>query len=374
MVYIKNKYIIAIIIALIVLIIGVCFLKNSENFGAEKRKEIFEDYYEMANEKILRMTLEEKIGQMLLVHYPEENAEVEVSKYKFGGYLLFEKDFKDLTKEEVKEKIRKAQEVSRIPLLIAVDEEGGKVVRVSSNPNLASERFKSPRELYEIGGFERIKEDVIEKSKVLYDLGINLNFAPVVDVSTSEEDYIYPRTLGEKAELTSEYAKSVISAGKGTNVSYTLKHFPGYGSNKDTHIGGSNSNKSYEEILENDLPPFSLGIEAGAEAVMMSHNTVTNIDSENPASLSKKMIDLLRNELGFSGVIITDDLNMGAVKTDKDAAIKAILAGNDILITAEYENNIENIKRAVNEGIISESIIDKAVRRILAWKMIKKMM
>ena len=105
MVYIKNKYIIAIIIALIVLIIGVCFLKNSENFGAEKRKEIFEDYYEMANEKISKMTLEEKIGQMLLVHYPEENAEEVVSKYKFGGYIFFEKDFTGLTKEEI-EKLR----------------------------------------------------------------------------------------------------------------------------------------------------------------------------------------------------------------------------------------------------------------------------
>ena len=365
---------IAIVIALIVLIIGVCFLKNSENFGAEKRKEIFEDYYEMANEKLSEMTLEEKIGQMLLVHYLEENAVEEVDKYKFGGYLFFEKDFKDLAKEEVKEKIRKTQEVSEIPLLIAVDEEGGKVVRVSSNPNLVNERFKSPRELYQIGGFEKIKEDVIEKSKILYDLGINLNFAPVVDVSTNEEDYIYPRTLGEEAKLTAEYAKSVILASKGTNVSYTLKHFPGYGSNKDTHIDSSSDNKSYEEILKNDIPPFSLGIEAGAEVIMVSHNVVTNIDNDNPASLSKKMIDLLRNELGFSGIIITDDLNMGAVKNDKDAVIKAILAGNDMLITAEYKNNIENIKRAVNDGTINESIIDNAVRRILAWKLAKKMM
>ncbi len=374
MVFMNNKYIvISVFIAILVIIIAICFLKNTENFGAQNKKDIFEDYYKIANEKIDEMTMEEKIGQIFLVRLPEENAEEIVKNYKFGGYLLFEKDFKDLSKEEVQAKIKRLQGASKIPLLIAVDEEGGKVVRVSSNPNLAKERFKSPRELYNLGGFEKIKEDIIEKSSILYDLGINLNLAPVVDVSISEEDYIYPRTLGEDTEITAKYAKTVIEVSKGSGVSYTLKHFPGYGNNKDTHIGISNYERKYEDILKYDIPPFSIGIEAGAESVLISHNIVTNIDNENPASLSKKVIDLLRKELGFSGVIITDDLDMGAVRDDKEAVIKAVLAGNDLIITTDYINSIDTVKKAVNDGIISESIIDKAVTKIIAWKYYKGM-
>ena len=110
--------------------------------------------------------------------------------------------------------IKEVQEVSKIPLLTAVDEEGGKVVRISSNKNLVEEPFKSSKELYKEGGFERIKEDTIEKSKVLNNLGLNVNLAPVVDVSTNASDYMYERALGENTELTATYAKTVISASK----------------------------------------------------------------------------------------------------------------------------------------------------------------
>ena len=108
------------------------------------------------------------------------------------------------------------------------------------------------------GGFDKIKEDTVKKSNLLYNLGINLNLAPVVDVSTNKNDYIYQRTLKQNTELTSTYAKTVIEASKKGKVSYTLKHFPGYGSNTDTHSGIAVENKSYEEILKNDLPPFKM--------------------------------------------------------------------------------------------------------------------
>lgn len=137
-----------------------------------------------------------------------------------------------------------------------MDEEGGIVTRVSSNTNLRSEKFKSPRELYLEGGFDRIKEDTKEKSDLLESLGLNLNLAPVVDVSTNPDDYMYSRTLGENTDLTSRYAKTVIEESKNGNVSFTLKHFPGYGNNADTHDGTATDKRTYEEIMTNDIPPL----------------------------------------------------------------------------------------------------------------------
>lgn len=337
---------------------------------------IFSDFYILANNKLKNMTLDEKIGQLLLVRYPDTDREAlsAIQKYNFGGYVFFERDFRDKTEQEVKNRNNNLQSTSKIPLLTAVDEEGGKVVRISSNPNLAPEKFKSSRELYLTGGFELIKQDTINKSNLLKKLGINVNLAPVVDVSTNPSDYMYERSLGEDTAKTSTYAKTVIEASKGTGVSYTLKHFPGYGNNQDTHYGSNVDTRSYDDILRNDLPPFKAGIESKAEAVLVSHNIVDSIDSQNPASLSPSVHNLLRNELAFTGIIITDDLAMGAVSTLDDVAVKAVLAGNDILITTDYEKSFNSIKTAVESGTIDENLINKLAFRVLAWKYYKGLM
>lgn len=334
---------------------------------------IFSNYYILANAKLKTLSLDEKIAQLLLVRYPTNGVE-EVKKYQFGGYVFFEKDFKDKTEQEVKDRMAHVQEVSKIPLLTAVDEEGGKVVRISSNKNLVDEPFKSSQELYKNGGFERIKQDTIEKSKILNNLGLNVNLAPVVDVSTNASDYMYPRTLGEDTALTSTYAKTVINASKKTGVSYTLKHFPGYGNNKDTHQGSTTDNRTYDDILKNDIPPFETGIKEEAEAVLVSHNTVTSIDPNNPASLSPSVHNLLRNKLAFTGIIMTDDLAMGATSSIDNAVIKALLAGNDMVITTDYEEDIRAIKNAVYNNTIDENLIDKLAFRVLAWKYYKGLM
>ncbi len=349
----------------------------TDEFGVPlewKDNGIFSNYYVLANNKLKTMSLDEKIGQILLVRYPDNNAVELLNQYHFAGYVFYEKDFKDKTEKEVQNMINKLQNASTIPLLTAVDEEGGTVVRVSSNSNLVASPFKSPRELYLSGGFSSITQDTITKSRVLKNLGLNLNLAPVVDVSTNSSDYMYARTLGEDTTLTSTYAKTVIQASHGTGVSYTLKHFPGYGNNADTHTTSATDSRSYEDIVNNDLPPFTAGIAAGAEAVLVSHNTVTSIDSENPASLSPAVHNLLRNELGFTGVIITDDLSMGAVSSIDNATVKAVLAGNDLIITTDYEESVNSIKTATYDGTISEALIDKLAFRILAWKYYKGLM
>lgn len=332
---------------------------------------IFSNYYKLAYNKLKKLSLDEKIGQLLLVRYPSSNQTEVLKKYKPSGFVFYEKDFKDKTESEVKLMINNLQNNSDIPLLTAVDEEGGKVIRVSSNSNLVEEPFKSSSELYTLSGFDGIKDDTIKKSRILYNLGLNLNLAPVVDVSTDPSSYMYERTLKQDTTLTSKYAKAVIESSKDTGVSYTLKHFPGYGSNADTHQGSAVDDRTYEDILGNDLPPFEAGINSGAEAVLVSHNIVNSIDNANPASLSASVHNLLRNELGFTGIIIADDIAMGALGSISDVTVKAVLAGNDLIITTDYEESFNSIKTAIQNGTLSEEQINKLSFRVLAWKYYK---
>ena len=335
---------------------------------------IFSNYYTLAGKKLKELTLDQKIAQLLLVRYPDKNAVETLKKYQFGGYVFFEKDFKDKMKEEVEGMMAELQDSVNVPILTAVDEEGGKVVRISSNPKLRTEKFKSSKELYTSGGFDAIKQDTIQKSNLLHSLGINLNLAPVVDVSTNSSDYMYDRSFGQGTDLTSTYAKTVIEASKNLGVSYTMKHFPGYGNNPDTHTSGTTDTRTYDSILANDLPPFRAGIEAGGEAILVSHNTVNSIDASNPASLSPSVHNVLRNELGFTGIIMTDDLAMGATSGIDNAVVKALIAGNDIVMVTDYEEAFNSIKRALENGSIDENLIEKNAFRILAWKYAKGLM
>lgn len=348
--------------------------QDEDYVGTRTINGIFSKFSTLATNKVKAMTLDEKIGQILLVRYDASSAKDAINSNKVGGFVFFEKDFKNKDKEQVKTMINDLQKIAKIPLLTAVDEEGGKVVRISSNDKLAPEKFLSPRELYLAGGFELIAEDTKNKSALLESLGLNVNLAPVVDVSTNINDYMYNRTLGEGPDLTSTYATTVINANKGSQVSYVLKHFPGYGNNEDTHQGEVVDTRTFSDIEQNDLPPFEAGISAGAEAILVSHNTVQSIDPDNPASLSASVHNLLRGRLDFTGVIITDDLAMGAVSGIQNATVKALLAGNDIIITTDYKESFNEIKEYVEDGTISESFIDGVVERIIAWKYSKGLM
>lgn len=317
------------------------------------------------------MSVEEKVGQMFMVRVPKENADKRVSEYHLGGYIMFGRDFDNKTKEEVINNIASWQEASDIPMLIGVDEEGGTVNRISTNTEFRSEPFKSSQELYAEGGFDLIYEDTIIKANFLKELGINVNFAPVVDVSTNPDDYIYKRSFGKNANLTSEYAEVVVRAMKESNIASVLKHFPGYGNNTDTHTGIAIDNRTLETFKENDFLPFEAGIKAGANIVLVSHNIVTNMDSNNPASLSTRVHEILRNDLGFAEVIITDDLYMDAISKNYDSsvAVLAILASNDLICTTDFESQIPEVIAAVEDGTISIDRINESVRRILELKL-----
>ena len=323
------------------------------------------------------MTLEEKVGQLFFVRCPDSGAVEDVGTYHLGGYILFGRDFADKTADDVIQSIRSYQSAAAadtgIPLLIGVDEEGGTVVRVSSNPHLRSEKYPSPQKLLAAGGIEALVADTTDKDALLQGLGINVNLAPVADVSTDPSDFIYDRTFGRDAADNADCVTAVMTQMAADKMGSVLKHFPGYGNNVDTHTGIAVDQRSLESFQQSDFLPFSAGIQAGGgtTAVLVSHNIITAIDDSLPASLSPAVHDLLRTELGFDGVAMTDDLAMDAVAAyaaDGAVAVMALQAGNDLVITTDYRTQIPKAIEAVENGTLSTETIDTACRRVLQWK------
>ena len=319
------------------------------------------------------MTLAEKVGQLFFVRCPAENAAEDVSTYHLGGYILFGRDTKDKTANELIQAIQSYQDAAAVPLLIGVDEEGGTVVRVSSNPHLRSEKFASPQRLYSLGGMERIVADAREKDVLLDALGFNVNLAPVADVSSNPNDFIYPRAFGQDAPATADYVSAVTAQMTADGMGSVLKHFPGYGNNEDTHTGIAVDERPYEDFVNSDFLPFSAGFESGenSTAVLVSHNIVNCMDGELPASLSPNVHRILREELGFDGVVMTDDLAMEAVSAyagDGAVAVMALEAGNDLVLTTDYRTQIPKVIEAVENGTLNKAVIDAACLRVLRWK------
>lgn len=337
---------------------------GDDEIDEEERKEA------LVEKTLEQMTLEEKVGQMFLARYPGvETAAADAHKYHLGGYILFAVDFEGASAEEVRAKIDQSQAASSIPMLMAVDEEGGTVVRVS--PYFRDTPFASPREVYEAGGWDGVAADTREKCQLLKSLHLNMNMAPVCDLAGNTEDFMYDRSFGSDAALTSQYVETVVSVMKEEGVASCLKHFPGYGNNADTHTGIAYDERSAKTFYSQDFLPFEAGIQAGAPAVMVCHNMVSAFDEGVPASLSANVHRIARQELGFDGVLVTDDLSMGAIvdySGEVNAAVLAIEAGNDILISTEYADQYEAVMQALSDGTLTEERIDESVRRILRMK------
>ena len=328
------------------------------------------------NERIANMTLEEKVGQLFFVRCPETGAAEDVETYHLGGLLLFGRDYKDaggawLTEDAFTSALASYQAAADIPLFIGSDEEGGTVTRASKNPNLFSAPLPSPQELYTAEGMDGLLSTTRTYNEQLKALGINVNFAPVCDVSTDAGDFIYARSFGKDAQTTADYIAKAVTEYEAAGVACVLKHFPGYGNNVDTHTGIAVDERSYETFETADLLPFSAGIAAGAPFVLVSHNIVNCMDASFPASLSPKVHEILRGTLGFDGLIVTDDLAMDAVKSyaqDGSVAVLALQAGNDMIVTTDYRTQIPQVIAAVQSGEIDEREIDAHVYRVLHEK------
>ncbi|HEM4248505.1 TPA: beta-hexosaminidase [Streptococcus suis] len=314
-----------------------------------------------------QMTLEEKVGQMIFARMPSAGQTEALETYYFGGYILFASDFEGKTLEQVKEEIASYQSLSKVPLLMASDEEGGTVTRISQ---LLETPFASPLELYQAGGIEAILSDAKQKTSLLKEEGIYAGFFPVADLSTDPSSFIYDRTIGQDAKTTADYIGQLVTLLKEEQFASTLKHFPGYGDNADSHTDLVYDNRSLEELRANDFLPFKAGIEAGADSIMVSHNIVSAID-DVPSSISPEINKILRNELGFEGVIMTDDFDMqGLVQfVDQDTgALQTIQAGTDMILSSSYASQIPYIIEQVKSGTITEERIDQSVKRILGMK------
>ena len=319
-------------------------------------------------EILASMTVEQKVGQLILARIASDadNAIKNLEAYHVGGYVLFASDFANRNPLTAKDYIASLQEASDIPLIIAVDEEGGTVVRVSKYPQYRQTPFESPRALL---SKNLVESDTKERCKLLGSLGINLNLAPVADISTDKSDFIYYRSAGD-VDAAVEYVKTFVESNEG--VGTTLKHFPGYGKNADTHTGTATDSRDYKTFEERDFLPFKAGIEAGADVVMVSHNTIVCMDSEKPASLSPEVHRVLREELGFDRLIATDDLSMDAISKvygAGEAGVMAVEAGNDLVCCSDLPVKYKALLEAVKNGRITEERLDESVRRILEFKL-----
>ncbi len=352
---------------------------------------VFSEYYSQAFDKLQTLSLSEKIGQLLIVSYTPSStstADNAVTNYNVGGVLFFENAFTGKTIAQVQSMTNGLQAKAKIPLMLAVDEEGGRVVRISPNTNLVSDEVaqypnlfftnSSSKNAWKLGStlytesgnnFELVKQSVVVRNGVLKKLGLNINFAPVVDIATPPA-YISDRSFGDDPELVSQYASEVVTAGKNTGVSHSLKHFPGYGNNADTHSSSAVDESSMEDLQNIHLKPFKSGIASGAETVMVTHNIVSALDKDLPASLSPAVHNLLFDDLGFTGLSITDDLAMEAVGNKySQQYLKAFKAGNHILLTStSFANAHDELLNAVSSGEITEDELNKRVFKVLAWK------
>lgn len=377
-----KKVLIVVLGVMVVGLLGFVFTNNGKVDNKSNKdikvnkningNELFSKEYESAQVKLDNMSLEEKVGQLFLVRYDKNMALSWINDYYAGGYILFAKDFDNHTKESIKEELSSLNKNSKIPLVFAVDEEGGYVTRVSRYKAFRDEKFPSPRDVYDSLGEEGLESIEKEKGELLLSLGINLNLAPVADVSVDSNDFINIRTFNRDAKETANLIGLMVDYANEIGISSSLKHFPGYGNNVDTHTGVAIDERSYDNFLNNDYLPFEEGIKRKVPSILVSHNIIKCIDSEYPATLSKMIVTgELRNKLNFSGIIITDDLSMGAVSSyvdDNSAAVLAINAGNDLIITSDFVNMYNSVITAVKSGKIKMETIDTAVRRILAWK------
>lgn len=339
--------------------------------------------------------LKEKIGQMIIVGFRgtsvSENSPIvkAIQELKLGGVILFDYDVPSnsfprniLNPEQTKKLITELQKFSPIPLFIAVDAEGGKINRLKEKYGFL--KISSHEELGKINNLEVTKKEILRLSKELKDLGFNVNFAPVVDLNTNPQNPIIGklgRSFSSDPETVFQHARAFIEAHIQNGIIPVAKHFPGHGSSfSDSHLGMVDVTKTWKE---DELIPYrKLKKENLLFGVMVGHIFNKNIDENYPATLSAIFLQgILRKEIGFEGAVVSDDLQMGAIKkyySFDEAIIKAINAGCDILLFSNntkegYDENLpykvfDIIYQGLKEGKISKQRIFESTERIFNLK------
>lgn len=343
----------------------------------------------LTNDIVGNMTLKQKLGQMFIVNIdllePADGASYDyqeisstmldaLKKYPVGGVIFFSKNLVD--RKQTKTFIRNLQGVSPIPMFMAVDEEGGTVSRLGSIPAMKVKDFGDMNKIGAAGDSKKAEEVGDTLGKQLHQLGFNLNFAPVADVYANPKSGMKERCFSADKEVVAKMVKSEVKAMQKQNVSATLKHFPGIGGSAgDTHLDTGYCSKTIKQLRNKDFIPFQAGIDAGVDCVMISHIVLNKVqETEEPSSVSRLVVhDILREELGFQNIVLTDAFNMKAITNNyssAQAAVAAVTAGVDIVLMPEDLGEAYNgLRAAVKEGTISEKRIDQSVKRIIRTKL-----
>ena len=326
-------------------------------------------------QQLKSMTLEEKIGQMVMIGVYgttlNDDIKYSLNEFHFGGVIFYDRNLESVAQTKKFASDMEAAANQKAPLFFAIDEEGGRVVRGKSFLQPAP----SQEEIGQGGNPDDATYWAEHNATILRGIGVNLNFAPVADVGSRDT-----RSFGDDAQIVADFVEASAQGYEAQNFLYTLKHFPGIGKSKiDPHKEVSSVEVDRATLDAEDLPPFVRiirGHDNSRFMIMVGHLLYDALDPVNSASLSPAvMTELLRNELGFTGVVITDDLEMGAIKNHTDLpslGVRMIQAGGDIaLVCHNYESQqivYNSILTAVKRGEISEARIDESVRRILKMK------
>ncbi|PKG22906.1 beta-N-acetylhexosaminidase [Niallia nealsonii] len=357
--------------------------KSEATLGAEDKNTTFFDENTTIEEKVTnlvaKMTLQEKIGQLMVVGFqsnqPDEHIKTMINDYKVGGVILFDRNM--INPEQVASLNNQLQNLAmknekQIPLTISIDQEGGQIVRMREQVST----IPSQQSLGQKNNPKAVYDTAYHTGTELSAMGFNVNFAPVLDLSDTDS-----RSFGTDPEKVNTLGSQVVTGLMDSGMVATLKHFPGNGrSNVDPHIETSSVEANKLDLETKDIYPFKKMIENvdnNRFYIMVTHIKYPTYDKVNPASISPIIIqDLLRKELGFKGIVVTDDLEMGAVNkyfTYEDLGYNAIKAGADMLLvchTFENQQRVFNgIIKAVESKKLSEERIDESVKRILTNKL-----
>ena len=355
--------------------------ENTENSGNQEN--------DWQIRKLVEMTLEQKVAQMFMptleqlteggiVTEADDTVRQAFEQYPVGGIICFGENVID--PQQITELTTKLNEYSleavEMPLFLGTDEEGGRVTRFANNPNFSVEAITDMAEIGAAGNKESAYHAGSVIGAYLRQYVFNVDFAPVVDVVTNPDNQVIGRrSFGSDAGLVSELSSEVVKGLQEQGVYACIKHFPGHGTTSaDTHTGAVYTDRTLEELKEFELVPFAEQIKSGISFIMVSHISAPKVTgNEEPASVSKTMItDVLRKELGYEGIVITDAMNMGAITgqyKSGEAAVKAFAAGADIVLMPEnFKEAYQGVLDAVAEGTLTEQRIDESVWRILEIK------
>lgn len=362
---------------IIVICIGGSFVFFFHSQKKEDKKNTFQEEKDPIVEQLEKMTLEEKIGQMIFIAYrsmdDEQGFFEEMATYQPGGFILFKENISSY--QEVKEFNNHLQSLSKIPLFIGTDQEGGRVQRFGL---LKDQNFTIIPSMEQVGLTNDpsiAKEIGYILGSELATLGINVDFAPDLDINSNPQNTVIgDRSFGSTKELVTSMGLSLAEGLKNSGVIPVYKHFPGHGDTyEDSHLDFANIYKTKEQLFQTELYPFSQAAKEDDAMIMVGHLSLPNvIGDQTPASLSPTIIQMLKNNLGFQGVVISDALNMGALTnhySEEEIITGAIASGIDILLMpSSLSNTVTVIQQAIQNGKMTEERINESVLKILRLK------